>query len=113
MIQCYYLIRYIFLPQVERDDYKRMMAKYVGHIDVSVKSELGDKAESEMQGAKKAVAAAPTVQKAGKSAALLGKSREWGRLKAKVEPLLASGNSGLPFATLQTLGSPEARPGRR
>jgi hypothetical protein len=24
-------------PQVERDDYKRMMAKYVGHIDVPVK----------------------------------------------------------------------------
>ena len=33
---------------MERDDYKRMMAKYVGHINVSVKSELGDKAESEM-----------------------------------------------------------------
>ena len=32
-----YVMKYVFPPQVERDDYKWMMAKYVGHIDVPVK----------------------------------------------------------------------------
>ena len=63
--------------QVERDDYKRMMAKYVGHLDISVKSELGDKAESEMGGD------APTEKKAGISHYL---SQYWGTSLIRTPP---------------------------
>ena len=98
-----------FLPQVERDDYKQMMAKYVGHIDVSVKSELGDKAESEMTGAK---AAAPTVKKAGNSHSL---SQLWvpgrGVNLLWTPHNLASLCALIPTAIL--LDPPEIRPSRR